>query len=123
MQLARLADCPALAMSQEESKALAGAAQNVLRHYSIEASQKAIDHLTLLGIIGFLYVPRGIALAQSRRAHRQPPAPPQYSTGQVFQFHPPQPPNRPPPPPPQPQPPNGPEFDPFGGAPASDQTH
>jgi hypothetical protein len=99
VQLARIADCPELAMSEGDAKTLMGAAQNVLRHYSIQATQRAVDWLTFGSVAAFMYVPRAAALA---KRIRRPEPQPQQQWGQVYQFVPPQ------PQPPQPQPPQAP---------------
>lgn len=103
MQLARLADCPALAMPEAEAKAFLTAWQNYLRHLSIEATQRTVDLMTAVGVTVFMYTPRAYALVQRRQQGTRPP-PPQWGAGpaQVFQFHPPPP--QPQPQPPQPQP-------------------
>src|SRR4029077_9160444 len=60
VQLSRLADCPELAMSEQDAKVLMTAAQNVMRHYSIAASQKAIDWMTFASVASFMYAPRAV---------------------------------------------------------------
>lgn len=81
-------------MSEGDAKTLMASAQNVLRHYSIQATQRAVDWLTFGSVAAFMYVPRAAALAQRIR---RPPAQPQQQwggTAQVFQFV--QPPSQPP---------------------------
>lgn len=83
-----LLETPSLAITEGEAQAYGRAWGNVLRHYSITASQKAIDIATLMGLTGVLYVPRGIAL--SRRLKQGKPSQQTRRTapmGQVFQFH------------------------------------
>jgi hypothetical protein len=87
LQLARLADCPALAMPEAEAKQFLIAWQNYLRHYSISATQKTVDLITAVGVTLFVYTPRAVALSQRRRRGNQPP--PQWQTSaQVFEFTP-----------------------------------
>ncbi|HEY1410802.1 MAG TPA: hypothetical protein VGF36_01615 [Rhodopila sp.] len=88
VQLARLTDTPELAMSEADAKTLAGAAQNVLRHYSIAATQKAVDWITFGSVVSFMYVPRAAAVVQRRRhGPRSEPAPqPRPGPSQIFQF-------------------------------------
>jgi hypothetical protein len=95
VQMARLADCPELAMTEADAKTLFGAAQNVLRHYSIQSTQKTIDWLTFGSVAVFMYTPRFVALSKRRR-NKPPPRQPEYRSGpaQVFQFTPPSPPSQ-----------------------------
>jgi hypothetical protein len=74
-------DCPPLAMSEDDARSLSTAVSNVMRHYSIEATQKAIDIGVLVSTLGALYLPRGVALVTrmrrgntSRPANAPPPA-------------------------------------------------
>jgi hypothetical protein len=67
LQLARLADCPAVAMSEVEAKSFLLAWQTYLRHFSIAATQRTVDLVTACGVTLFLYVPRGVALAERRK--------------------------------------------------------
>ncbi len=85
-------------MSEGDAKTLMASAQNVLRHYSIAATQRAVDWVTFASVAAFMYVPRVVALAQRRK---DGPRREQHWSGpaQVFQFHPPQPQPQPEPPP------------------------
>ena len=97
VQMARLADCPELAMSEGDAKTLMVAAQNVMRHYSITATQKAVDWMTFVSVASFMYAPRAVALR--RRVQRRPGSPgsspdnvsePPAGPAQVFAFRQPQ---------------------------------
>jgi hypothetical protein len=104
--MARLTDCPALAMSEGEAKSFLQAWQNYLRHYSVKATQKTIDLITAVGVTGFLYVPRVVAVRERRRQRSQPPVQSSpFGPARVFQFHPPSPSQPPQQAAPQPQPP------------------
>jgi hypothetical protein len=87
LQLARIADCPDLAMTEGEARTFLQAWQNYLRHYSVAATQKTVDLVTACSVTIFMYVPRGVALSQRRRRGpgmaRSTPGP-----AQVFQFRP-----------------------------------
>ena len=99
-------------MSEAEAKSFLQAWQNYLRHYSVTATQKTVDLLTAVGVTVFIYVPRGVALAERKKQGQRPPQP----QAQVFRFH-----TAPPPQPVQPQPvqPEVPDIDgeaePVGG--------
>ena len=86
--LARLTDCPELAMDEADAKTLFLAAQNVLRHYSLKSTQKTIDWITFTSVASFMYVPRVMLISQrrSQAAQRVKEVQPQAT---VFQFHPP----------------------------------
>jgi hypothetical protein len=85
MQFARLADCPAIAMTEAEAKTFLQAWQNYLRHYSVTATQRTIDLVTACGVTLFIYVPRGMALAERKRQGNRPQQP--QPQAQVFRFH------------------------------------
>lgn len=46
------------------------AAQNVMRHYSVETTQKTMDWLSFVGVSAMIYVPRVVALTNRRKASR-----------------------------------------------------
>lgn len=71
--LATVTRRPELAVSQDEARALAEAAERVARHYDIAASQKALDWAAL-GLVSLtIYVPRIMAIRASRDKMTQPP--------------------------------------------------
>lgn len=87
---------PHWALSDAEAKGFAQSWANVLRHYPLQTTQKAIDHLALIGTFGLVYTPRFYAHRQwqaARRAGRgaQRPAP----MGTVYHLSPNQPPPAP----------------------------
>lgn len=71
--LAHVTNSPELFIAPEEGDALAKAAQNVMRHYNVEASQKAIDWAALGMVAIGIYAPRIVAIAARRRATQSPP--------------------------------------------------
>jgi hypothetical protein len=96
-------------MSEGDARTLMASAQNVLRHYSIQATQRAVDWITFGSVAMFMYVPRAVALVQRRqRGHNGgPPMHEWQGSAQVFQFT---------PPPPQQQPQQQPPAAPPGAA-------
>ena len=97
-------------MSEGEAKSFLQAWQNYLRHYSVTATQRTVDLMTAVGVTVFIYVPRGMALAERKKQGNRPPQP----QAQVFRFH-----TAPPPSPVQPVQPEVPDIDgeaePVGG--------
>lgn len=85
LQIARLTENPEIAISEGDGTAFLKAAQNVLRHYPISASQVAIDWAALSFTASLIYVPRFAAIANRRNA--PPPPPPQHGAS-VYHFHP-----------------------------------
>ena len=86
LQVAKLSGNPELAISEADGKSFLTAAQNVLRHYPVVASQRAIDWAAFAFVTSFIYVPRAVAIAQ-RRQHGETRQDAPGAT--VFQFHPP----------------------------------
>ena len=64
------ADMPELAISDQEGKSFQIAVQNVLRHYSVRTTQKAMDWIALAGVSGGIYAPRVVAISIRRRGER-----------------------------------------------------
>lgn len=65
--LARAADMPELAIDEASAKGYLLAAQNVLRHYNVAATQKTLDWGAFMAATVGLYGPR-IAAGMARRA-------------------------------------------------------
>lgn len=67
---------PELAISDEEGKQFMGAAQNVMRHYSVQTTQKTLDWIALFGSAGAIYAPRVVAIRmrKSRPRHVNQPS-------------------------------------------------
>jgi hypothetical protein len=80
-QVAQLSGNPELAISEDDGRAFLGSLQNVLRHYPITASQKALDWAAFAFTASFIYVPRFAAV--QKRAREAPPGnrPPPMSEG------------------------------------------
>lgn len=95
--LAQRTNTPELAIGMDEGAAFMGAAQNVMRHYSVEATQKTLDWISFAGVAGGMYLTRAVAITNRlavekreradfgrpeagqvlrfRRPGREPPAP------------------------------------------------
>lgn len=73
--LAERMDAPELVISEQEGKDFMGAVQNVMRHYSVETTQKTLDWVALFGTASGMYVPRVAAMSMRRKATRRPAAP------------------------------------------------
>lgn len=85
MMVAAKTNTPELAISLDEGLAFMGAAQNVMRHYSVEATQKTLDWIALAGIAGGMYLTRCVAISQrlaQEKAERQAAG----GAGQVLKF-------------------------------------
>lgn len=76
-------------MTEAEAKSFLLAWQNYLRHFSIAATQRTVDLVTACGVTLFLYVPRGMALAERRRQGPPEPRTQPQGPAQVFRFTPP----------------------------------
>jgi hypothetical protein len=59
-------DAPELAITEDESKQFLKAAQNVMRHYSVQTTQKTLDWIALVGVTTAIYAPRFAAIAFRR---------------------------------------------------------
>lgn len=74
--LAEKTGIPELSMGMDEGQQFMKAAQNVMRHYSVQTTQKAMDWIAFAGVSAMIYVPRVVALSNNRRAPRQVQRPP-----------------------------------------------
>lgn len=70
--LADRTETPELAITEEEGKAFMDAAQNVMRHYSVETTQKALDWTAFAGVAAGMYMPRVAAIGMRKKAGRAP---------------------------------------------------
>lgn len=66
--LAERTDTPELAITEDEGKQFMQAAQNVMRHYSVESTQKTLDWVALFGCAGAMYMPRIAAVGMRKRS-------------------------------------------------------
>jgi hypothetical protein len=83
-QVARLTENPELQISENDAKEWLLRTQNVMRHYPLSASQKAIDWAAWTMVTSFMYVPRAAAIIARKNAQAaQPEAP----SATVFQFN------------------------------------
>lgn len=69
--LADRTETPELAITEEEGKAFMDAAQNVMRHYSVETTQKVLDWTAFAGVAAGMYMPRVAAIGMRKRASKQ----------------------------------------------------
>lgn len=84
--LAMKIDAPELIISDEEGKQFMKAAQNVMRHYSVEATQVTLDWIAFMGCAAGIYAPRIAAVGMRRREQRGPRrGPPVQRDGNVIQ--------------------------------------
>ena len=66
VQIAQLTENPELVISEADGKEFLLRTQNVMRHYPLVASQKAIDWAAWAFVASFIYVPRAAAIAKRR---------------------------------------------------------
>jgi len=72
---------PELAIDMSEGEQFMKAVQNVLRHYSIETTQKTLDYVALVGCIGMIYGTRFGAYMIRKKEEA-----PKKRSGKVVQF-------------------------------------
>lgn len=65
---------PEFMLGPDEGKQFMQAAQNVMRHYSVQTTQKALDWIAFAGVTSGMYVPRIAAVAMRKKQNRQPVA-------------------------------------------------
>lgn len=65
--LAERTETPELAMTEPEAKQFMVAAQNVMRHYSVETTQKTLDWIAFAGCAAGIYGPRFAAIQINKR--------------------------------------------------------
>lgn len=76
--LAMRLDAPELMIERDEATDYLRHAQNVMRHYSVETTQKTIDWIMFIGATAGTYGTRIVALAMRRNQQRP--------SGEVIQF-------------------------------------
>jgi hypothetical protein len=74
-QIAKLSDNPELQISENDAKEWLLRTQNVMRHYPLSASQKAIDWAAWTMVTSFMYVPRAAAIVARKNAPKGQPEP------------------------------------------------
>jgi len=82
--LAWRTDTPELQITADEEKVFLMRVQNVLRHYSVKTTQKAMDSAALAGCVVNLAAPRAFAIHQRLKAERLA----EDGGGQVLHFRP-----------------------------------
>lgn len=65
--VATLTETPEIALSEQEAGTFLKSVENVMRHYPMNASQKALDWGALAFIASTIYVPRALAIARRKR--------------------------------------------------------
>ncbi len=78
--LAQVSETPELQVTEDEGKAFMKASQNVMRHYSVQTTQKTLDWIALFGVTASIYGPRIAAIGIRKRSEREP------KTAKVIQF-------------------------------------
>jgi hypothetical protein len=79
--LAMRTNTPELMIEPEEGKAFMTAAQKVMRHYDVRATQKTLDWIAFAGCCGSIYGTRAFAITARKAAERD-----QRSGGKVIDF-------------------------------------
>lgn len=81
--LAMSTKTPELELSEDEGKQFMTCAQNVMRHYSVTATQKTLDWVAFVGCCTMIYGPRVAAIGFRRASEQQPK---QEEKSNVIQF-------------------------------------
>lgn len=68
--MAERTQTPELMMSMEEGEAFMKSVQNVMRHYSVQTTQKTLDWIALFGTASSMYAPRFVGYNMRRRIER-----------------------------------------------------
>lgn len=68
--LGELTKTPELGITEEEGKQFMSSAQNVMRHYSVQTTQKTLDWIAFTGVSCTIYAPRIAAVGFRRRSER-----------------------------------------------------
>lgn len=68
--LAMRTNIPELAITEQEGKAFMASAQNVMRHYSVETTQKTLDWVSFVGCVGSMYGTRFLAIVNRRSSEK-----------------------------------------------------
>lgn len=76
--LAHNTNTPELMITDDEGKQFMASAQNVMRHYSVQSTQKTLDWIAFAGVTIAMYAPRVVAI-RIRKNHEKP-------AGEVVQF-------------------------------------
>lgn len=68
--LAQATETPELELSEDEGKSFMKAAQSVMRHYSVQTTQKTLDWISFVGVTVSIYAPRVAAIGFRKRKER-----------------------------------------------------
>lgn len=68
--LAMQTKTPELAVSEQEAKDFTKAAQNVMRHYSVQTTQKTLDWIAFVGVTAGIYGTRIFAISVRKQAEK-----------------------------------------------------
>lgn len=79
MMIANVSETPEWMVSPEEGADFMKAAQNVMRHYSVQSTQRTLDWISLFGVAGGMYGTRVAAI--SIRKRREKTEKPQHDPG------------------------------------------
>lgn len=69
--LASQTETPELEIEQAEGEQFMKAAQNVMRHYGVTATQKSLDMVAFVGVALGMYAPRFAAIRFRKAAERE----------------------------------------------------
>lgn len=69
--LAKVSNTPEIALDESEAKTLAASAMNVMQHYNIKASQKAIDWGNFVLTAGILYAGKFHAISVRKESEKK----------------------------------------------------
>lgn len=81
--VAMLTKIPELAISEQEGKDFTKAAQNVMRHYSVQSTQKTLDWISFAGVAAGIYGTRAFAISMRKQQEAKSNGEPM---GQVLRF-------------------------------------
>lgn len=68
--LAMRTNTPEIEIAPEEGAEFMKRAQAVMRHYSVETTQKTLDWIAFMGVSASIYAPRVMAIAVRQRGQR-----------------------------------------------------
>lgn len=70
--LAERTNTPELMISPDEGKQFMASAQNVMRHYSVQSTQKTMDWIAFGGYASMMYGTRFAAISMRKREEKKP---------------------------------------------------
>jgi hypothetical protein len=75
LMLSQATRTPEIAITDDEGKHFMDAAKNVMRHYSVESTQKTLDWIAFVGVGFEIYGTRAIAISVRHRTEKGKPIP------------------------------------------------